>query len=89
MDHRLQWHGQAVRVDRFSSEVLAVVERTSEVDELSEGRTPPNIHVERTWPSVHDGGGRESTLVPVAGRSGFSITGELREEDAVPARHRA
>jgi len=35
-----------VRVDRFSSEVLAVVERTSEVDELSEGRTPPNIHVE-------------------------------------------
>lgn len=35
-----------VRVDRFSSEVLAVVERTSEVDELSEGATPPNIHVE-------------------------------------------
>lgn len=35
-----------VRVDRFSSEVLAVVERTSEVDELSEGRIPPNIHVE-------------------------------------------
>jgi len=37
---------KVVRVDRFSSEVLAVVERTSEVDELSEGRTPPNIHVE-------------------------------------------
>jgi hypothetical protein len=35
-----------VTVDRFSSEVLAVVERTSEVDELSEGRTPPNMHVE-------------------------------------------
>lgn len=37
---------QIIHVDRFSSEVLAVVERTSEVDELSEGRTPPNIHVE-------------------------------------------
>ncbi len=37
---------KVVRVDKFSSEVLAVVERTSEVDELSEGRTPPNIHVE-------------------------------------------
>ncbi len=35
-----------VRVDRFSSEVLAVVERTAEVDELSDGRTPPNLHVE-------------------------------------------
>ena len=37
---------KSVRVDKFSSEVLAVVERTSEVDELSEGRTPPNLHVE-------------------------------------------
>ncbi len=37
---------KVVRADKFSSEVLAVVERTSEVDELSEGRTPPNIHVE-------------------------------------------
>lgn len=37
---------KAVRLDKFSSEVLAVVERTSEVDELSEGRTPPNIHIE-------------------------------------------
>ncbi|MSU36773.1 MAG: alpha-galactosidase [Pedosphaera sp.] len=37
---------RVVRVDRFSSELLAVVERTSEVDELSEGRTPPNVHVE-------------------------------------------
>lgn len=35
-----------VRVDTVSSEVLAVVERTSEVDELSEGRLPPNLHVE-------------------------------------------
>ncbi len=37
---------KVVRVDRFSSEVLAVVERTAEVDKLSEGRNPPNIHVE-------------------------------------------
>ena len=37
---------KALRLDRFSSENLAVVERVSEVDELSEGRTPPNIHVE-------------------------------------------
>ena len=37
---------KVVRVDKFSSEVLAVVERSSEVDELIEGRTPPNIHVE-------------------------------------------
>ncbi len=37
---------KVARLDRFSSETLAVVERTSEVDELSEGRTPPNIHVE-------------------------------------------
>ncbi|MBI1842407.1 MAG: alpha-galactosidase, partial [Verrucomicrobia bacterium] len=37
---------KTVRLDRFSSESLAVVERASEVDELSEGRTPPNIHVE-------------------------------------------
>ncbi len=35
-----------VRLDRFSSEILAVVERTAEVDELSDGRTPPNVHVE-------------------------------------------
>jgi hypothetical protein len=38
--------GQPIRVDRFSSEVLAAVERTAEVDELSEGRNPPNLHVE-------------------------------------------
>lgn len=37
---------KVVRVDKFSSEVLAVVERSSEVDELVEGRTPPNMHVE-------------------------------------------
>ncbi|MHB8972971.1 MAG: hypothetical protein ACYC3X_01400 [Pirellulaceae bacterium] len=35
-----------MHVDRFSSEVLAVVERTSEVDELTLGRMPPNIHIE-------------------------------------------
>ncbi len=38
--------GKVVHLDHFSSELLSVVERTSEVDELSEGRTPPNIHVE-------------------------------------------
>lgn len=37
---------KVVRVDKFSSEMLAVVERSSEVDELVEGRTPPNFHVE-------------------------------------------
>ncbi len=37
---------RVVRLDRYSSEALAVVERVSEVDELSAGRTPPNIHVE-------------------------------------------
>ncbi|MFO1460670.1 MAG: alpha-galactosidase [Verrucomicrobiota bacterium] len=37
---------RVVRLDRFSSEILAVVERASEVDELSEGLTPPNVHVE-------------------------------------------
>ncbi len=30
----------------LAAEVLAVVERTAEVDELSDGRTPPNLHVE-------------------------------------------
>lgn len=38
--------GKTVRLDRFSSEILAAVERTSEVDELTEGLMPPNIHVE-------------------------------------------
>ena len=39
--------GTPIRIDRFSSELLAVVERTAEVDELSsEGRTTPDIHVE-------------------------------------------
>lgn len=37
---------KAVRLDRFSSELLAVVERTSEVEGLSEGNMAPNIHVE-------------------------------------------
>jgi hypothetical protein len=36
----------AITIDQFSSEVLAVVERTAEVDELSEGRIIPDIHVE-------------------------------------------
>jgi hypothetical protein len=35
-----------IRVDRFASELLAAVEHTAEVDELSAGRTPPNLHVE-------------------------------------------
>jgi len=35
-----------IHLDRFSSEILAAVERTAEVDGLSAGRTPPNLHVE-------------------------------------------
>ena len=35
-----------IRLDRFSSELLAAVERASEVDELAAGRVPPSIHVE-------------------------------------------
>ncbi len=35
-----------VRLDRFSSEILAAVERVSEVDELTDGLIPPNIHIE-------------------------------------------
>ncbi len=38
--------GRSIRVDRFSSEVLAVVERTAEVDELTNGLNPPNLHIE-------------------------------------------
>jgi len=37
---------KSIRVKRFSSEILAVVERTSEVDELTAGKVPPAIHVE-------------------------------------------
>ncbi|MEY4689838.1 MAG: hypothetical protein RIT19_163 [Verrucomicrobiota bacterium] len=37
---------RAVTLNRFSSEVLAAVERVSEVDELTVGLTPPNFHVE-------------------------------------------
>ena len=37
---------KAIRVDRFASEILAAVERSSEVDELTVGRMPPPIHVE-------------------------------------------
>lgn len=35
-----------IRIDQFSSEVLAVVERVSEVDELTVGKIPPPLHVE-------------------------------------------
>lgn len=38
--------GRSIRLDRFSSEVLAAVERTAEVDELTSGLNPPNLHVE-------------------------------------------
>jgi len=38
--------GRPVRVDRFTSELLAVVERTAEVDELSAGNITPALHVE-------------------------------------------
>lgn len=37
---------RAIRVNRFSSEVLAAVERSSEVDELTIGKIPPALHVE-------------------------------------------
>lgn len=37
---------RVVRLDSFASDLLAAVERVSEVDELSEGRLPPNLHVE-------------------------------------------
>lgn len=36
----------SIRVDRYSSEVLAAVERTAEVDELTSGKIPPPIHIE-------------------------------------------
>ena len=35
-----------VRVDRYCSDLLAAVEHTSEVDALSVGLTPPNLHIE-------------------------------------------
>ncbi len=37
---------RTIRVDRFSSEILAVVERVAEVDELTAGRQTPNLHIE-------------------------------------------
>jgi hypothetical protein len=37
---------RAIRLNRFSSEVLAAVERSSEVDELTVGKIPPPLHVE-------------------------------------------
>jgi hypothetical protein len=36
----------SIRVDRYSSELLAAVERSSEVDELTSGKIPPPIHIE-------------------------------------------
>ncbi|MBI3851612.1 MAG: alpha-galactosidase [Verrucomicrobia bacterium] len=38
--------GKPIRLDRFSSEMLAVVERVAEVDALTAGLMAPNIHVE-------------------------------------------
>jgi hypothetical protein len=35
-----------IRVDSYTSDLLAAVEHTSEVDALSVGQTPPNLHVE-------------------------------------------
>ena len=35
-----------VRLDRYQSDLLAAIEHTSEVDALSIGLTPPNLHVE-------------------------------------------
>lgn len=38
--------GESITLNRYSSDLLAAVEHTSEVDELSLGKTPPNMHVE-------------------------------------------
>jgi hypothetical protein len=35
-----------ITIDRYSSDLLAAVEHTSEVDALSVGLTPPNLHIE-------------------------------------------
>ncbi|MBM3823946.1 MAG: alpha-galactosidase [Verrucomicrobia bacterium] len=37
---------RVMTLDRYSSDWLAAVERVSEVDELSDGKLPPNLHVE-------------------------------------------
>lgn len=37
---------EPITLNRYSSDLLAAVEHTSEVDELSQGKTPPNMHVE-------------------------------------------
>ena len=62
----------------------------SEVDELSDGRTPPNLHVETDMAfggMMAAGANRRSfRWLP---DPGLSHAGELREEDAVPARHRS
>ncbi|MFM7517445.1 MAG: hypothetical protein ACKO3V_10915 [Pirellula sp.] len=36
----------SIKIDRYASDLLAAVEHTSEVDTLSVGLTPPNLHVE-------------------------------------------
>lgn len=37
---------EPITLNRYSSDLLAAVEHTSEVDELSQGKTPPDMHVE-------------------------------------------
>lgn len=37
---------QQVEIDHYCSDILAAVEHTSEVDSLSVGLTPPNLHIE-------------------------------------------
>lgn len=36
----------SMKIDRYCSDILAAVEHTSEVDALSVGLTPPNLHIE-------------------------------------------
>jgi len=36
----------SIKIDRYASDLLAAVEHTSEVDTLSVGLTPPNLHIE-------------------------------------------
>ncbi len=37
---------KTIKIDRYASDLLAAVEHTSEVDTLSVGLTPPNLHIE-------------------------------------------
>lgn len=80
-----QTGAEPVRLDRFSSEVLAFVERTSEVDELSEGRFPQCARGDGHVLRRHDGLRCQPPVVPLAARSGLPYAGELREADPVPA----